>query len=131
MRITTYIALGVAMGAVVCGCSSEAKDQYQDAGKSLSRATEATGDAIAADAKGAKKSADEALESGKVKTALDSASGLDTSKIQVHTDMGTKKISLDGSVTTGAQKNQANSVAKGIAGTEFKLVDNLVVAAKS
>ncbi len=66
------------------------------------------------------------LETGKVKSALRTASGLDTSHIDVET-VG-KKVILKGSVRTAQQKHQAELIAKGICGQEYQLVNQLTVA---
>ena len=150
MKKLTLMALGMAiMGTLVVGCTQEAREQYSEAGQHASEATKETGNAMATDAEktgaaaaktaeaageeakhaaeNTKAAGDNALETSKVKTALDTANGLATKDINVDTDSQAKTITLKGSVPDEKQKAQAETVAKGIAGTEFKVVNNLTV----
>lgn len=128
MRKLTMMAVTAAIGVGIFGCSPAARDQYSDAGKDVSKATTKTGQAIATDAANAKVAADNALMTTKVTSALQSASGLVTKDINVDSDTKTKTITLNGTVPTDGQKNQAETVAKGIGGSEFTVVNNLKIA---
>lgn len=153
MKKMSLAALAVAvMGFSLVGCSQEAREQYSEAGQHASQATKDTGKAISTDAEktgaaaakevqaagtevknaaeNSKAVADNGLETTKVKSALDTASGLDTKDINVDTDTKAKTITISGSVPDDKQKSQAETVAKGIAGTEFKVINNLKVAGK-
>lgn len=152
MKALNITALALAIGFSIVGCSQAARDQYGAAGQDASQATKETGQAIATDAKktgeaateaataagtemknaaaNTKAASDNALETAKVKSALDTAAGLDTKNLDVDTDTVAKTITLKGSVPDDKQKAQAETVAKGIAGAEFKVVNNLTVGAK-
>jgi osmotically-inducible protein OsmY len=133
VRLTTLLSLGLVTASLVLnGCSSETRDQYgaasQQAGQAIKKDTEIAGKEIKVAADKTKIAADNLLETTKVKSALGEASGLSTKNIDVDTDSLTKVITLKGSVPDEKQKNQAETIAKGIAGTEFKVVDNLKIA---
>ena len=66
----------------------------------------------------------------KVKSALGSAAGLETKGIDVDSDTLLKTITLKGTVSDGKQKAQAETVTKGIAGTEFKVKNEIKIAGK-
>jgi osmotically-inducible protein OsmY len=129
MRKVTLGAISLIIASMIIGCSKEARDQYGSAGEDASKAAKKTGEAISTDAENAKVSADNTLESSKVKSALNSAAGLETKGINVDSDTKAKTITLSGSVPDEKQKAQAETVASGIAGSEFKVVNNLTVAA--
>ncbi|HVT12004.1 MAG TPA: BON domain-containing protein [Fimbriimonadaceae bacterium] len=149
MRALAMTAAAVVLGISLFGCSQQARDEYGAAGKEASQATQDTGKAIATDAKktgeaaaktaeaagteikntaaNTKEAGNNALETSKVKSALDTAAGLDTQHIDVDTDTSAKTITLKGSVPDEKQKKQAETVAKGIAGNDFTVIDKLVV----
>lgn len=127
MKNFTLAVVSVVIACVMIGRSKEAQDQYRSAGEDAGNAAKKTGQAMATDAERAKIEADNALEAGKVKSALNSAAGLDTKDINVECDTPSKTITLNGTVVDDKQKEQAETVAKGIAGTEFKVVSNLKV----
>jgi len=129
--------------AVVGGCSREAKEDLGTAGNAAGTAVQKTGEAVATDAnktgQAVKQGAENAAEAAgdvaqnaadatmtpKVKNALLSASGLETRDINVETS--NKTVTLKGSVPDAKQKAQAEQIAKGVAGTEFKVVNQLTV----
>ncbi len=123
------IALVGALGALIVGCSQQARDQYAEAGQDVTKAANRTGKAVATDAANSETAADNLLESTRVKGALDSAAGLQTKNINVLTDEKALTITLNGSVPNAKQKAQAETVAKGIGGSKFKIVSNLKVVA--
>lgn len=132
MRTLSITALaGLAMGITLCGCNQETRDQYsaagQQAGQAVKKDTEIAGKELETAADKAKISADNLLETSKVKSALGSASGLNTRHIDVDTDSKAKTITLSGLVPDQKQKVQAETVAKGIGGSEFKVIDKLIV----
>jgi len=146
----TLLSFGALAVLLLAGCSSEAKEDMSQAGASAGEATQKmgdaaskTGEAVATDTKkageavseagtaaveatkDAAQNAAEAAMSPKVKTALLNASGLETKDLNVETAHGT--ITLKGSVPDAKQKAQAETVAKGIAGTEYKVVNQLAI----
>lgn len=130
MKKLTLMAIAAAIGIGIFGCSPAARDQYNDAGQDVGNATTKTGEAMATDAGNAKAAADNTLMTSKVTSALQSASGLVTKDINVDTDSKAKTITLNGSVPTDTNKNQAETVAKGIAGSELTVVNNLMITGK-
>lgn len=141
LKITTaaLIALGI-----VAGCTPQAREQYDQAGDTAAKATEQTGDAIQTDAaksaqaaqqagqaavdatKNAAENAADASMTPKVKAALQAASGLETKNIDVDTANNT--ITLKGSVPTEAQKQQAQKAVEAMAGTQYKVNNQLTVS---
>jgi hyperosmotically inducible periplasmic protein len=137
-----FLAAAAAL-AIVGGCSQEAKQDLGAAGSAAGTAVNKTGEAVATDAtktgEAVKQGADNAAEAvgdvaqnaadatmtPKVKNALLSASGLETRDINVETS--NKTVTLKGSVPDAKQKAQAEQIAKGVAGTEFKVVNQLTV----
>ncbi len=122
--LATCMALGI-----LGGCTPEARDKYDKAG-------DATADAVATDAAktgeaaaeaGAKveDAADSAGTTLKVKNALLTASDLKTSDLNVET-MG-ETVTLKGSVPTSEQKMQAETIAKGQVGSNYKIDNQLTV----
>lgn len=130
MKTMTMAAIALALGCMIAGCSKEAQDQYKSAGEDASSAAKKTGQAIEIDAGKAKIQADNALEVAKVKGALASASGLESKDISVECDTPSKTITLKGYVPDARQKEQAETVTKGIAGTEFSVVSKLEIGSK-
>lgn len=130
MKTPTMAAITLALGCMILGCSKEAQDQYKSAGEDASKAAQKTGQAMATDAEKAKIEADNALEVTKVKSALASASGLEAKDISVECDTPSKTITLKGTVPDAAQKEQAETVTKGIAGSEFTVLSKLEVVSK-
>lgn len=127
MRRLKGIALPLVLGAMIAGCSPEARDQYSGAGQDVGNAAQKTGQAVATDAEKTKAVADNTIEASKIKSALTSASGLETKDINVECDIKAGTITLNGSVPDEKQKTQAETVAKGIGGSEFKVSNNLKV----
>ena len=115
MRRLAFTLLALAgVGQLLIGCSSQTRDQY---GTEVKTETDNLSTQASSD-----------LESGKVKQAMDSASGLEAKDIKVDTDAKAKTITLSGTVPTPQQKKQALGLAKGIAGTEYKVTDKVTVA---
>lgn len=118
------IAAVVGFG-VLGGCSEEAKQDYDKAGENIGKAADATGDAMATDADKAGESVEGAAITGKVKSALMSAEGVDSEHINVDT-VG-KTVTLKGSVDTDAAKMKAEQIAKDQAGSDYTVVNELTV----
>lgn len=130
MKQLSLMAVLATIGIMLVGCSPEARDQYSNAGNDVGEATKKTGDAIVTDAENTKIAADNALKTASVKSALQAADGLDTKDINVDSDTKKMTVTLNGSVPSAAQKSQAEAVAKGIAGADFKVVNNLKTSGK-
>jgi osmotically-inducible protein OsmY len=139
--------IGVAMAfaaVMTVGCSNQTRDEYSQAGTIAGNAINkdvAKGVAVAdAAGKAAKKTLEEdkikgekesrqladASETPKIKSALASADNLHSAGIDV-TTVG-KKVTLSGTVPTAQEKNRADTIAKGIAGSSYKVIDSMKVA---
>ena len=129
---------------LIGGCSQETQDQIsngQEQAKAAQQVTEKAGEAakaaqdagqkIKAGVDKAQVATESAVESGKVKSALGFASGLDTSNIDVSTDLPSMTIKVTGTVPTDKQLDQANTLVKAIAGDEYKVDSGLTVKAKT
>ena len=130
MKRTNGILVSIAVGVLLVGCSQSAKDEYKEAGQAAGDATTHVGKGVTEDTEQAKLSADNALLTSKVKSALGSAAGLETKGIDVDSDTLLKTITLKGTVPDGKQKAQAETVATGIAGKEFTVKNMLNIAGK-
>jgi osmotically-inducible protein OsmY len=140
----TLLSFGAIAVLLLGGCSQEAKEDMSQAGDAASTAAAKTGEAAAktgeAAATDVKKAGDVAAQTAKdaaanvadatmtpkVKAALQAAAGLETKDINVETANNT--ITLKGSVPDEKQKAQAETVAKGVAGTQYKLDNQLTVS---
>jgi osmotically-inducible protein OsmY len=113
------IAAVVGFG-ILGGCSQETKENM-----------DATGESMAKDAQNAGANAANATEgaavTGKIKTALMSAEGVDSEHINV--DTVDKTVTLKGSVDTEAAKQKAEQIAKDQAGSEYTVNNELTVGA--
>lgn len=125
-KLTIILALAV-FGIGLGGCSPEARDSYGEAGKDLSEAGKKTGDGLATDAKETKIAMDNGLLTGKVKSALQTAQGLDSTSIDVDSNTKIRVITLNGSVPTEDQRDRAVSLAKGVGGPEYSVLNQLKV----
>jgi hyperosmotically inducible periplasmic protein len=140
----TLLSIGAIAALLLGGCSQEAKNDMAAAGDAASTAASKTGEAVATDTKKAGEAVENAGEavvettkdaaenaadaamSPKVKTALQASSGLETKDIDVDTANNT--IHLKGSVPSEDQKKQAQKVAEGVAGKEYKVSNELTVS---
>jgi len=143
-------ATAAIFGLFLVGCTPEARDKYDAAGDNLAAGAAKTGDAMATDAaktgqaveKGAEaageavkntaentaKLADNGQTTLAVKNAILTSKGLESSNLNV--DTKDKQIILRGSVPTEDQKKQAETIAKGIAGKEYTVTNQLTIAPK-
>ena len=140
----TLLSFGAIAVLLLGGCSQEAKEDMSAAGDAAGTAVSKTGEAAATDAKKAGETVEKAGEAvvettkdaaenvadasmtPKVKQALLSASDLETKDINVETANNT--ITLKGSVPSADQKSQAQKIAEGVAGKEFKVNNQLTVS---
>ena len=123
-------ATGAAISESTKDAAAKTKPEMDKAGADIKDAAKNVASAASTTAAEAKEATDRALMTGKVKSALKSAAGLDTSALNVDTEKD-GAVHLTGSVPTAAQKKQAESVAKGIVGSTYKLDNELTVAASS
>jgi osmotically-inducible protein OsmY len=146
MKTKLLIAtLGIA--AIVGGCTQQGRDEYSQAAQTSGRAAEQIGKAAKTDADATGKSLDRMAKSAdkhmsadtatarrklnnvevtaEVNSSLSAAKGLDASQIKVSTSNGV--ITLTGSVPSDTQREQADDVAKGIAGTKYQVEDQINV----
>ncbi len=130
MKLQNLIPLAMVMTVTALGCTDQSRDQYAGAGQDVGKALEKTGQAVAKDAQAAQVAASGPLMTAKIKSSLQTASGLITKNLDVDTDAKTKVVTLSGSVPTAEQKKQAEDLARGIAGNEYKFVSKLQVVAK-
>jgi osmotically-inducible protein OsmY len=115
MKATSLILSGV-MALMLIGCSPEAKD---DAGKAADNAK----DAISKTAEDAKKSTDNAMMTGKVRSAINTANDVVIDELNVDTIDNT--ITLKGKAKDAKSKSTAEEIAKTQAGNDYK-VDNQI-----
>jgi osmotically-inducible protein OsmY len=119
------------------GCSQQSQDEAKQNAESGAGTAKRVGSNMASSASqsmgklGATMSKDASadLMSGKVKSALSSAEGLDASHI--HVDTNGKTVVISGFVDSAAHKTQAIGIAKGIAGTSYQVKNLLGVQAAS
>lgn len=149
----TLLSFGAIAALLLAGCSQEAKEDMSQASSAAGEASQKmgdaaskTGEAVATDTKKAGEAVKdagtaaveatkdvaentaEAAMTPKVKTALLNASGLKTNDLNVETAHGT--ITLKGTVPDQAQKDQAGTIAKGIAGKDYKVDNQLTISGK-
>ena len=140
----TLLSIGAIAALLLAGCSQEAKEDMATAGDAASTAAAKTGEAVATDTAKAGEAVANTAEAGveavkdtaenaadatmtpKVKQALLTAAGLETKDINVETANNT--ITLKGSVPDEKQKMQAETIAKGVAGSEYKVVNELTTS---
>jgi osmotically-inducible protein OsmY len=126
----------VLMGIGVMGCTPQARDDYSEAGQKAQMATEKTGEAISTDAKATgqavkdaaeetKQAADNSMMTGQVRVALSGAHDLKIDDLNV--DTVDDKIVLKGTVHSDAEKDRAGEIARGMAGNDFKIDNQLEV----
>ena len=144
MNTKFYIGALVAIMALgLFGCSKTAEGVSEDAANNteavkegaekVGDAAKAAGSEVVQETKEAVKPVGDAVSGGdmtlKVKTALINAADLDSSKIDVDTNGDTKVVTLKGTVGTAAAKKQAGDLAAATAGKDFKIENQLTVAA--
>ncbi len=141
--IRAYLAiLSIALGICVVGCTPEGReDMSQGAekmGEGIKKDADATGKVIKSEGtklgqelkpviKNAGKTIDAATMTGKVKNVLNETRDVDSSKIDVDTKDGV--VHLTGSVPNAAQKAESGKLAQGVAGKDYKVSNELTVAA--
>jgi osmotically-inducible protein OsmY len=114
---------------ILGGCSQEAKEDLDKAGDNMAKAGDQIGDAAAADTANAGATMGNAAMTGKIKTALMSAEGVDSEHINVDTIGNT--VTLKGSVDTDAAKAKAEQIAKDQAGADYTIDNQLTVGPAS
>lgn len=132
---------------VMTGCTPEAREKYDAAGDSISQGAQKTGDAVATDAKKTGEAVEKGAEAaGKavenaaentakladngqttlvVKQAILGAKDLHSANLNV--DTKDKQVILRGSVPTESEKKRAEEIARGVAGTEYTITNQLTI----
>lgn len=116
---------GVAVKEAAGNATKATEDTVKTAGRVTTDTAKKVEDKTDEAVKNTGKAIDNADLTGKVKTALMSAKDLDTSKINVDTSSDT--VMLKGTVATQAQKDSAGTIAKNIAGSGYKVDNQLVI----
>ena len=124
-RFLTAACAAIFSLGLLAGCSQEAKEDLDTAGDSMAKAADKTGEAIKADAENAGDAMGDAAVTGKVKTALIGAEGIDAEHINVDT-VG-KTVMLKGTVDSEAAKSKAAQIAQDQAGSEYTVENQLTV----
>jgi osmotically-inducible protein OsmY len=137
MRNLTLAGLAAAIMAIgVVGCTQEAREDYSEAGQRAQMATEKTGEAIKTDAQATgeavkdaaqetKEAADNSMMTGQVRVALSGAHDLQIDDLNV--DTVDNKIVLKGTVHSEDAKKRAGEIARGMAGNDFGIDNQLEV----
>ncbi|MEO6445164.1 MAG: BON domain-containing protein [Gemmatimonadaceae bacterium] len=115
-RITTIAAAAIL--AFTAACGNTADGVKKDADNAADEAAQATSSAGA--------SADAAMQTADVKTALMADTRVEADDINVDTNGDTKTVTLNGSVSTDAQKAIAAEIATAKA-PGYSIVNNLTV----
>jgi osmotically-inducible protein OsmY len=131
-KLSVFVA--VAALSLLAGCTPEGRQDISEGaskvGEGLKKDAETTGKVLKDEGAKAKQAADNALMNTKVKDALNQVKDIDSSKINVDTDMD-KVIHLKGSVPTEEQKSKAKELADRVAVEGYTVKDELTVAAAS
>lgn len=117
------LALAILAGITVFGCSPEAKEDMSQAGDSASKAVEKTGDAVATEAEGVKQASADSMMTGKVRSAITTASDLKIEDLDVDTTNGV--ITLHGVAESSDAKENAGKIAELQGGDDYK-IDNQI-----
>jgi len=141
--IRAYLAiLSVAFGASLIGCTPQGReDMAQGAekmGEGIRKDADATGKVLKEKGaelnekmkpviNNAKEKMDAGTMSARVKDVLNQTKTVDSSHINVDTDNAV--VHLKGSVPTEEQKAEAERLAQGVAGNDYKVSNELAVAA--
>jgi osmotically-inducible protein OsmY len=127
------------MGFGIVGCTEQAQQKYDAAGDNLGKAADKTGEAVKSDADAAgevakdavedsKVVADNALMTGKVRNAIETANDVKIEDLNV--DTVDKKIILKGNTTDQKSKDTAAQIAKTQAGNDYTVDNQITVNAK-
>lgn len=133
-RLNAFLLSALAATFIAAGCTQEARQEYDQAGDHAGQAAQKTGDAMRTDAEVAGEAVEDAAEKSaiaaaagemtvKVKSALLAADNLEVRDLNV--DTIEKTVYLKGDVASAEAKSRAESIAKGIAGDDFKVVNEL------
>lgn len=133
-RLNAFLLSALAATFIAAGCTQEARQEYDKAGDQAGQAAQSTGDAIQKDAEVAGEAAENAAEKSamaaaaaemtvKVKSALLGAENLEVRDLNV--DTVEKTVYLKGDVASAEAKSRAETIAKGITGKEYKVVNEL------
>lgn len=137
----TMLALASAIiGLGLVGCTQEGRDKMgagaekvgegirtdaQQTGEAVEQTAENAAENVQNAAENAAETSEDALMTGKVKNGIVAAADIDSKDVNVETI--DKVVHLRGSVPNAKQKNQAQKIAEGIAGSEYKVKNELTV----
>jgi osmotically-inducible protein OsmY len=135
-RLNAFLLSALAATFIAAGCTQEARQEYDKAGDQAGQAAQSTGDAIQKDAEVAGEAVEDAAEKSaiaaaagemtvKVKSALLAADDLEVRDLNV--DTIEKTVYLKGEVASAEAKSRAETLAKGIAGNDYKVVNELKI----
>lgn len=110
MRTSGWIATLI-LGLGLAGCSQEAADK---AGDRLAQGTEQAG-----------KAAENAVTTGKIRTAIETANDVKIEGLNV--DTYDKKVVLKGKAVDGKSKDTAEQIAKTQVGNDYSVVNEITV----
>jgi osmotically-inducible protein OsmY len=127
------------MGFGIVGCTSEAQSKYDAAGDAAAKAGDKIGEGVKADSEAAgaavkeagaevKQTGDNALMTGKVRNAIETANDVKIEDLNV--DTMDKKIILKGNTTDEKSRNTAGQIAKTQAGNDYTVDNQITVNAK-
>ncbi len=128
-RFLTAACAAIFSLGLLAGCSQEAKENLDAAGDNMAKAGDKMGEDMKDGAMNAGDAAGNAALTGKIKSALMGAEGVDSEHINVDT-MG-KTVILKGSVDTATAKTKAEQIAKDQAGAEYTVNNQLSVGPAS
>jgi osmotically-inducible protein OsmY len=112
-------------GAAVDQAAENAGEAVSGAAEDAAKAADNAGEAVAGAAENAGEALDAGAMSAKVKNAIITAEGIDTTDLNV--DTVDKKITLKGHVPAEEQKKRAAEIAKNQAGGEYTVDNQLQV----
>lgn len=113
MRKSGWIAM-VILGLGIVGCSPEAKQAADNAGDKVAEGTEKAGNA-----------AENALTTGKIRTAIETASDVKIDGLNV--DTYDKKVVLKGKALDEKSKATAEKIAKTQVGNDYSVANEITV----
>ena len=139
MKNWTLMGLAAALiGFGVMGCTPQAREEYSKAGEESSQAAKDTTKAAATDAKvsgqvvaneaeKAKDKIDDATLTGQIRTNISDSRDLKVDDLNIDTSNNT--VTIKGTPHSEADHQKVLDIAKGTAPKDYKIVDNMTVAA--
>jgi|GEM_PF-1935275 len=135
LQRTTLLVISICLIAVASlGCSQPARDHLTDAQSNAASAAKDTGRAMASDAKATGNAISGALDKAassqvqlpaRIEEAIRAAP--DIQAVNISVTASDKKLTLEGKVTSKAQRRRAKEIASTIAGDKFQIDDHLKI----